>query len=89
MVTEVSAVSFRQNVGELLSQVRERSDAVVISEDGKAIAALVDAELFARIRRMQGRFDEVSRRIANAFANTPADVGIAEIDSLVSQERAG
>lgn len=88
-MTEVSAVSFRQNVGELLSQVRERSCAVVISEDGKAVAALVDAELFARINRMQGRFDEVSGRIANAYADVPTDVGIAEIDSLVSQERAG
>ena len=89
MVSEVSAVSFRRNVGELLSRVRERSGAVVISENGKEVAALVDAELFARIRRLQGRFDEVSRQIAIAHTDAPAGVGLAEIDRLVSEERAG
>jgi prevent-host-death family protein len=88
MVTEVTAVNFRQNLGEMLNQVQYRNDSIVISKDGKPVAALVDAELFARIRRMQDRFDELSDRIAKAYADVPEEEGIAEIDAVVAQERA-
>ena len=47
MVTEVSAVNFRQNLGEMLNQVQYRNDSIVVQKDGKPVAALVDAELFA------------------------------------------
>jgi len=88
MVTEVNAVKFRQNLGEMLNQVQYRNDSIVISKDGKPVAALVDADLFARIRRMQDRFDELSDRIAKAYADVPEEEGIAEINALVAQERA-
>jgi len=89
MITEVNAVSFRQNLGEMLNQVQYRNDSIVINKDGKPVAALVDAELFARIRRMRDRFDALSNRIAEAYAEVPVDEGLAEIDSIVSRERAG
>ena len=89
MVTEVSAVGFRQNLGEMLNQVQYRNDSIVINKDGKPVAALVDAELFARIRRMQDRFDALSRRIAEGYAELPAEEGLAEIDAAVARERAG
>ena len=88
MITEVSAVNFRQNLGEMLNQVQYRNDAIVINKDGKPVAALVDAKLFARIRRMQDRFDELSGRIAEAYSHIPMEEGLAEIDSLVAEERA-
>jgi prevent-host-death family protein len=88
MVKEVSAVNFRQNLGEMLNQVEYRNDSIVISKDGKPVAALVDADLFGRIRRMRDRFDTLSQRIADAYAATPAEEGLAEIDSLVAQDRA-
>jgi len=47
----------------------------------------VDAELFARIRRMRERFDELSSRIAEDWAGVPADEGMAEIDAAVARER--
>ena len=87
MVTEVSAVEFRQNLGEMLNQVQYRNDAIVINKDGKPVAALVDAELFARIRRMRDRFDDLSNRIAGAYAQLPVEDGLAEIDTVIAQER--
>lgn len=87
MVTEVNAVNFRQNLGEMLNQVQYRNDSIVINKDGKPVAALVDADLFARIRRMRERFDALSGRIAEAYAATPVDEGLAEIDSAVARER--
>jgi prevent-host-death family protein len=87
MVNEVSAVNFRQNLGEMLSQVQYRRDSIVINKDGKPVAALVDAQLFARIRRMRERFDQLSDRIARAYANIPEKEGLAEIDAAVAKER--
>ena len=89
MITEVNAVNFRQNLGQMLNQVQYRNDSIVINKDGKPVAALVDAELFARIRRMQERFDSLSRRIAEAYAEVPAEEGLAEIDAVVARERRG
>ena len=89
MITEVTAVAFRQNLGEMLNQVQYRNDSIVVSKDGKPVAALVDAELFARIRRMQGRFDALSQRIADAYADGPMDQGLAEIDRAAARVRRG
>lgn len=88
MITEVNAVNFRQNLGEMLNQVQYRNDSIVIKKDGKPVAALVDAELFARIRRMRDRFDALSTRIAEAYAEVSMEEGLAEIDSAVAQNRA-
>ena len=89
MITEVTAVAFRQNLGEMLNQVQYRNDSIVVSKDGKPVAALVDAELFARIRRMQGRFAALSQRIADAHADVPMDQGLAEIDRAAARVRRG
>jgi prevent-host-death family protein len=87
MITEVNAVNFRQNLGEMLNQVQYRNDSIVINKDGKPVAALVDAELFARIRRMRERFDALSDRIAEAYAGVPEAEGLAEIEAVVATER--
>jgi prevent-host-death family protein len=87
MISEVNAVAFRQNLGEMLNQVQYRNDSIVINKDGKPVAALVDVELFARIRRMRERFDALSARVAEAYADVPADEGMAEIDAAVARHR--
>ena len=88
MITETSAVKFRQNLGEMLNQVQYRHDSVVIKKDGKPVAALIDARLFERIRRMQARFDDLSGRIERGFTGIPEDVGMAEIEQAIAEERA-
>lgn len=87
MITEVSEINFRQHLDEMLDQVQYRNDSIVINKDGKPIAALVDAELFARIRRMRDRFDILSDRIAQAYPDMPAMEGLGEIDAAVAAER--
>ena len=87
MITEVNAVTFRRNLGDMLNQVQYRNDSIVINKDGKPVAALVDAELFARIRRLRERFDALSNRIAESHAGTLAEDGMAEIDALVADLR--
>jgi len=87
MITEVSAVQFRQNLGEMLNQVQYRNDSIVVNKDGKPVAALVGADLFARIRALRDRFDELSSRVADAYADVPYEDGMAEIDAAVAAER--
>ena len=87
MITEVSAVKFRQNLGEMLNQVQHRNDSIVINKDGKVVAALVNAELFDRIRRMRSRFDALSERIALTYSDIPVDEGLEEIDAAVAAQR--
>jgi prevent-host-death family protein len=88
MITQTSAVTFRQNLGEMLNQVQYRHDSVVINKDGRPVAALVDARLFERIRRMQARFDALCQRIESGFSNVPEAEGIAEINAAIELERA-
>ena len=64
MITEATAVALRQNLGDMLNRVQYRRDSILITKDGKPVAALVDAAMFERIRRMQERFDALSARLA-------------------------
>jgi hypothetical protein len=70
------------------NRVQYRHDIVIINKDGKPVAALIDARLFERIRRMQGRFDALCRRIEAGFAEVPEAKGVAEIAAAVALERA-
>ncbi len=87
MITHTSAVAFRQNLGEMLNQVQYRRDSVVITKDGKPVAALVDAQLFARMRALQERFDALCARLEAGFATCPEAEGMAEIEAAVASER--
>jgi prevent-host-death family protein len=45
MIREAPAMTVRQNLGELLNEIRYRGDSVVITKSGKPVAALIDIEL--------------------------------------------
>jgi len=87
MITEVTAVTFRQNLGEMLSHVQYRRDSVVIKKDGKPVAALVDARLFERIRRVQERFDSLADRLASGYTAIPEAEGMGEIEKATAAVR--
>ena len=87
MITEISAVAFRQNLGEMLNLVQYRNDSILIKKDGKPVAALIDAKLFLRIRQMQERFDALCDRLAQDFAQVPEAEGMAAIDAAAAAVR--
>ena len=89
MISETSTVALGQNLVEMLDQVQYRHDSILIKKDGKPVAALVDARLFERIRRMQARFDALCQRIEAGYAMVPEAEGLAEIDAAVAETRAG
>ncbi|TGG95273.1 type II toxin-antitoxin system Phd/YefM family antitoxin [Natronospirillum operosum] len=87
MITETNAVQFRQNLGEMINQVQYRHDCVLIKKGGKPVAALVDARMFERIRRMEERFNALSQRLESGSRSISESEGLAEIDALVMEER--
>ncbi|MBM3366253.1 MAG: type II toxin-antitoxin system Phd/YefM family antitoxin [Betaproteobacteria bacterium] len=88
MIRQTNAVAFRQNLGEMLNQVQYRRDSVVINKDGRPVAALVDARLFERIRRMQARFESLCERLEAGFKNVDEVQGMTEIEKAISDDRA-
>lgn len=87
MINEVSAVQFRQNLGEMLSHVQHRNESIVIHKDGRPVAALIDTELFMRIRQMRKRFDALADRIAAAYAEEDATQAMVEIEKQIKAVR--
>lgn len=89
MISVTTAVSFGQNLSEMLNRVQYRHDSIVINKDDKPVAVLVDAQLFARIRRIQTRFDALCQRIEAGFADTTVAEALTEIDAAVADTRVG
>jgi prevent-host-death family protein len=87
MIRKSTAVAARQNFGDLLNQVQYRSDSVLITKDGKPVAALVDVELFERIRRMREDFLDLTDRIGQSYAGVDPGVAESEIAEAVAHAR--
>ena len=87
MKREASAMMVRQNLGELLNHVQYRGDSVVVTKDGKPVAALVDYPLFERIRQVRDSFDQLATRLGQVYEQVPQKLAQAEIDEAVLQVR--
>jgi prevent-host-death family protein len=87
MIKEVSAVNFRQNLGDMIAQVQYQNDSVIVMKSGKPVAALIDAELFLRIKLMWDRFEHLSDRLADDFSEVPEEDAEEEIIKLIREDR--
>jgi len=67
MIREATAMTLRQNLGDLLNEVQYRNGKVLITKAGKPVAALVDVALFERIRKLDEEFDQMTADFAKAF----------------------
>jgi prevent-host-death family protein len=79
MIREASAMTVRQNLGDLLNEVQYRRGKVVITKAGKPVAALVDIALFERLRKLDEEFDAMLAEMRKAFAGEAA----ADVHPLV------
>ena len=87
MIHEATAMKVRQNLGELLNEVQYRNGRVVITKAGKPVAAIVDIDLFERIRRLDEEFATLTREIGDAFAGVPPEEGAKLVDQAVKAAR--
>ena len=88
MIREAPAMTVRQNLGDLLSEVQYRKGKVIITKAGKPVAALVDIALFERIRKLDEEFERMREELARAFADMSADHAEALVDEAVKEVRA-
>lgn len=87
MIQKVTAMSVRQNLGELLNVVQYHHDSVLITRAGKPVAALVDIELFGKIRTMKEQFACLSEELTKIYQNIDNKVAEAEISEALQKVR--
>jgi len=83
MQREATAMTVRQNLGELLNEVQYKHDSIVITKAGKPVAAMIDMDTFARLRRQDsGEFERLWAQFAKGFE----DLSELEVEQLVAKE---
>jgi len=87
MIRKATAMTVRQNLGELLNEVQYRRDSVLVTKGGKPVAALIDIDLFDRIRAMRGAFDRLMGELATAFDGVDEHTAEKELAAAVSAAR--
>jgi prevent-host-death family protein len=87
MIREATAMKVRQNLGELLNEVQYRRDSIVVTKGGKPVAALVDIDLFQKIRLLDTEFDRLTAELANAYEGIDPETATKEIDKAVKAAR--
>jgi len=87
MIREASAMTVRNNLGELLNEVTYRHDSVVIQKSGKPVAAIVDIALFEKIRLMQSEFDSLCGKLGDKTKGIAPDVLQDELQEALTAVR--
>jgi prevent-host-death family protein len=87
MIREATAMTVRQNLGELLNEIQYRHDQILITKGGKPIAAMVDVALFDKIRLMRSEFDRLTLDLAKAYQGVSTDIAEREIAQAVAVAR--
>ncbi len=87
MIREAAAMTVRQNLGELLNEIQYRHDQVVITKGGKPVAAMVDMQIFEKIRLFKGEFERLSAELASAYQDDDATTAEAEIAEAIAAVR--
>ena len=87
MIKEATAMTVRQNLGELLNGIQYGNDQIVITKGGKPVAAMVDTALFDKIRLLKREFNRLTDELAVAYQDVDKSVAQQEIDAAVKQAR--
>ena len=87
MIRKAPAMTIRQNLGEILNGVQFRKDSVLITKGGKAVAALVDVELFQRMRLLEEEYARLSKELQTAYNGVNEEIALAEINDAVKAVR--
>lgn len=89
MQREATAMTVRQNLGELLNEVQYRHDSVVITKAGKPVAAMVDMATYERTRRKNdGEFERLWAEFSKGFEDLTEEQQMAVATATVKEVRA-
>ena len=87
MLIEATAMKVRQNLGELINQVQYRHATIEITKSDKPVAALINIELFDRIRLMQKEFERLTSTIQESFKDADPKKTTSLINEAVKHSR--
>ncbi|MBI4533742.1 MAG: type II toxin-antitoxin system Phd/YefM family antitoxin [Candidatus Melainabacteria bacterium] len=85
MIRKAPAMTVRQNLGELLNEVQYRHDSVLITKGGKPVAAIVDIELFNKIRLLNEEFERLAASLSMAYKDIDPKTAEAEIAEAIEK----
>jgi len=87
MIREATAMKVRQNLGELLNEVRYRRDSILVTKGGKPVAALVDIDLFQKIRLLDTEFDRLTAELVKTYEGIDPETAAKEIGEAAKAAR--
>lgn len=87
MLREAPAMTVRRRLGELLNEVQYRGDSILVTKAGKPVAAIIDIELFNRLRLLDGEFDRLTEQLQAAYRDESPEVVAAEVDEALASVR--
>lgn len=87
MLREAPAMTVRRRLGELLNEVQYRGDSILVTKAGKPVAAIIDIELFNRLRLLDREFDRLTEQLQAAYRDESAEQVAAEVDEALASVR--
>jgi prevent-host-death family protein len=81
MLKTVSAVKFRQNLGEVMNEVALRDDEYIVERAGKPLVAIIPVEKYLSMKRERDEFF----RMYDAMQAEVADEDAANIDRDIEE----
>lgn len=87
MIREISAMDARKNFGEILNEVKYRHDSVLIKKAGKPIAAIIDVDLFEKVKNMKLTFESLTHQLAHTYTEAATDIAQTEIEEAITSAR--
>ncbi len=89
MQREATAMTVRQNLGELLNEVQYKHDEIVITKAGKPVAAIIDMVAYEQIRRRNvGEFERLWAEYSKGFDDLTEDQQMQLATEMVAEVRA-
>jgi prevent-host-death family protein len=80
-------MTVRRRLGELLNEVQYRGDSILVTKAGKPVAAIIDIELFNRLRLLDREFDRLTEQLQAAYRGESPEVVAAEVDEALASVR--
>ena len=88
MQREATAMTVRQNLGELLNEVQYRHDEIVITKAGKPVAAIIDMAAYEQLkRRNSGEFERLWAEFAKGFDDLTEQQAQDLADTVLQEAR--
>jgi len=77
-------MTVRRRLGELLNEVQYRGDSILVTKAGKPVAAIIDIELFNRLRLLDREFDRLTEQLQAAYRDESPVRVAAEVDEALA-----